>query len=96
MLLKGYFHNMTTNVMAQLWSLKTTLQVPTLLLYLKAAALWLHTELNVMVHISCPTLHKILLLLCDPITQALKWGPPQPKWEPYMYQMLKTFFHHAC
>jgi len=71
------------------------LQGTTLLLYIKAAALWLHMELGVTVHIVCPQTQKILPPFRDPIAQAFKWGSPQAKRKPYTHQMLHTFYTQA-
>jgi len=95
MLLEGYLHAIATDKEARLHSNKTTLQGSTLLLYLKAAALWLHTELGLTIPIVCPTSQKILPPFRDPIAQAFKWGSPQDKREPYTHQMLHTFHHQA-
>jgi len=95
MLLEGYLHIILTEASSWLWSSKPILQGSTLLLYLKAAALWLHMELGVTVHIICPQKKKILHPFRDPIMQAFKWDSPQAKWEPYMHQMLCTFYTHA-
>jgi len=95
MLLEGYLHVLATEASSRLRSSKSTLQGSTLLLYLKAAALWLHTELGVTVHIVCPNTQKILPPFRDPIAQAFKWGSPQAKREPYTHQMLRTFYTQA-
>jgi len=95
MLLEGYLHAIATDKEARLCSNKSTLQGSTLLLYLKAAALWLHTELGLTIPIVCPTSQKILPPFHDPIVQAFKWGSPQDKWEPYTHQMLCMFHHQA-
>jgi len=79
MLLEGYLHDITTRPEARLKSHATTLQGSTLLLYLKAASLWLHTELGVDIPIVNPTTQKIVQLFRDSIAQALKWGTPKPK-----------------
>jgi len=60
-------------------------------LYLKAASLWLHTELRVDVPIVNPMTQKIVQPFHNSITQALKWGMPKPKQELYTHQMLETF-----
>jgi len=95
MLLEGYLHAIAMDKEARLRSNKTTLQGSTLLLYLKAAALWIHTELGLTIPIVCPTSQKILPPFWDPIAQAFKWGSPQDKREPYTHQMLRTFHHQA-
>jgi len=91
MLLEGYLHSISTNASARLRSSAMVLQGSTLLLYLKAASLWFHTELGIQVTVICPTTNKILPPFWDTITQSLKWGTPLPKCEPYMHQMLETF-----
>ncbi len=95
MLLEGYLHAIMMDKEACLHSNKSTLQGSTLLLYLKATALWFHTELGLTIPIVCPTSQNILPPFCDPIAQAFQWGSPQDKWEPYTHQMLCTFHHQA-
>jgi len=82
LLLEGFLHMVATCPDAHLPSATTQLQGSMLLLYLKAAALWLQTELNVTIHVVSPTMQKILPLFWDVIAQAFKWGTLQPKWEP--------------
>jgi len=95
MLLEGFLHMVATRPDVRLPSAASQLQGSTLLLYLKAAALWLQTELNVTVHVVSPTTQKILPPFRDVIAQAFKWGTPQPKREPYTHQMLKTFYQQV-
>jgi len=95
MLLEGFLHMVATRPDVRLPSAASQLQGSTLLLYLKAAALWLQTELNVTVHVVSPTTQKILPPFRDVIAQAFKWGTPQPKREPYTHQMLKTFYRQV-
>jgi len=96
MLLEGYLHNIATIAGACLWSPSLTLQGSTLLLYFKAASLWLHTELHLDVPMVCPTTQKIVQPFCNSIAQAFKWGTPQPKCKPYTHQMIATFYCQAC
>jgi len=79
MLLEGCLHDITTYPEAQLKSHATTLQGSTLLLYLKAASIWLYTELGVNVPIVNPTTQKIVQPFHNSIAQALKWGMPKLK-----------------
>jgi len=95
MLLEGYLHVLATEASLCLCSPKPMLQGATLLLYLKAVALWLHMELGVTIHIVCPQTQNIFPPFRNPITQAFKWGSLQAKREPYMHQMLHTFYTQA-
>jgi len=91
MLLEGYLHAIPTNKASHLHSSKTTLQGSMLLLYLKAATLWIHTKLGVNIPLVCPHSQRILPPFGDPITPAFKWGSPQDKRKLYTHQMLCTF-----
>jgi len=95
MLLEGYLFEVATNAGACLKSTSNTLQGSTLLLYLKATALWLRNELHVDVPVVCPTSQKIVQPFRDTIAQAFKWGMPQPKRKPYTHQMITTFYGQA-
>jgi len=95
MLLEGYLYKISTNAGAHLKSTTSTLQGSTLLLYLKAASLWLHSKLHLDMPVVCPTTQKIVQPFRDTIAQAFKWGMPQPKQEPYTHQMIVTFYHQA-
>jgi len=95
MLLEGYLHDITTHAGARLKPSISTLQGSTLLLYLKAASIWLRSELHLDVPVVCPITQKIIQPFRDTIAQALKWGMPQPKREPYTHQMLTTFYSQA-
>jgi len=95
MLLKGYLYKIATNAGACLKSTTSTLQSSTLLLYLKAALLWLCNALHLDVPVVCPMMQKIIQPFCDTIAQVFKWGMPQPKHEPYTHQMITTFYCQA-
>jgi len=95
LLLEAYLHVVATKASARLPSSKTTLRASTILLYLKAASLWFHTILHLDVPVVCPVTQKILQLYRDVIAQALKWGMPLPKREPYTHEMLETFYRQA-
>jgi len=82
MILEGYLYTISTRADAHLHLTKSTIQGSTLLLYMKAASLWLHSKLGVDIPIICPHSQKIVQPFCDTIAQALKWGMPQPKHEP--------------
>jgi len=94
-LLEGYLYEIATDAGAHLKSTFSTLQGSTLLLYLKAASLWLHSKLHLDMPMVCPTMQKIIPPFCDTIAQAFKWGMPQPKHEPYTHQMIAMFYHQA-
>jgi len=95
MLLEGYLYDIASNPKARLQSQTSTLQGSTLLLYLKAVSLWLCCELQVEVPVVCPITQKIVQPFRNTITQAFKWGMPQPKRKLYTHQMLATFFWQA-